>query len=60
MKWGFQWGKVGSGAATFLVGGGIAVALLLAIGRLFLWPAGAAVVGFFVMLSGLIGEEGIW
>lgn len=60
MKWGFQWGKVGSGAATFVVAGGITVALLLVTDRLFFWPAGIAIVGFFVMLSGFIGEEGVW
>ncbi|MBN2293335.1 MAG: hypothetical protein JXM70_12980 [Pirellulales bacterium] len=51
MKWGFQWGKVGSGAVTFLLAGGITVALLLVTGRLFFWSAGIAVIGFFVGFS---------
>ena len=60
MKWGFQWGKVGSGATTFLVCGGITVALLLITGRLFIWLAILAVGGLLLMLSGLLGEEGVW
>ena len=60
MKWGFQWGKVAAGAAGLLIGGGITVALLLSTDRIFFWPAGIAVVGLFTMLSGLMGEEGVW
>jgi hypothetical protein len=58
-RWGFQWGKVGSGAVMFLIGGGITLVGLLG-GRLIIWPAALAVVGLFTMLSGLIGEEGVW
>lgn len=60
MKWGFQWGKMFSGGATFLVAGGFTLAFLLATGRLLLATTGIAVIGFFVMLPGLMGEEGIW
>ena len=60
MKWGFQWGKVGSGAVLFLIGAVISLVLFFGAGRVNLWAAGAMVVGFFTMLSGLIGEEGVW
>jgi hypothetical protein len=59
-RWGFQWGKVGSGALMLLVGGGITSAGWLAAGRISLWAAGLAIVGLFTMLSGLTGEEGVW
>lgn len=36
MKWGFPWGKVASGAATFLVAGGVTLVFLLATDRLLL------------------------
>lgn len=59
-RWGFQWWKVGSGAAMFLIGGGITLAILIGTGRLFFWPATIAVIGLFTMISGLIGEESVW
>ncbi|MBN1911630.1 MAG: hypothetical protein JW818_17950 [Pirellulales bacterium] len=59
-RWGFQWGKVGAGALMFLVGGGISLALYYGAGRINLWAAGTTVVGLFLMLSGLMGEEGVW
>jgi hypothetical protein len=58
-RWGFQWGKVGSGAVMLLVGGGISLALWQT-GTISFWLIGLAVVGAFTMLSGLMGEEGIW
>ncbi len=58
-RWGFQWGKVATGGLMFLVGGGIALAGWFA-GVLIVWAAVVAVVGLFTMLSGLMGEEGIW
>jgi hypothetical protein len=58
--WGADWAKVGGGLTTCLVAGGITAALLFTTGRLFLWPAGIAVVGLFTALSGLMGEEGVW
>lgn len=58
-RWGFQWGKVGSGAVMLLIGGGISLALWEA-GYINFWAAGLAVVGLLTMLSGLIGEEGVW
>ena len=60
IRWGFQWGKVASGGAMFLIGGGFTLALVVTTGYPFYWPAGIAVVGLFTMLSGLMGEEGIW
>jgi hypothetical protein len=58
-RWGFQWGKVGSGLVMLLIGGGISLALWLN-GYVNLWAAGLAAVGLFTMLSGLLGEEGVW
>jgi hypothetical protein len=58
-RWGFQWGKVASGGVMLLIGGGISFALWLG-GIVNLWAAGLAVVGLFTMLSGLMGEEGVW
>lgn len=60
VRWGFQWGKVASGGLMLLVFGGITLAAWLATGWINLWLVGLAVVGFFTMLSGLMGEEGIW
>jgi len=60
IRWGFQWEKVIGGGVTFLIAGGITIGLIISTGYLFYWPAGVAVVGFFTMLSGLMGEEGIW
>jgi hypothetical protein len=60
IKWGFDWGKVAGGGLTFLIAGGITLALVVTTGRLYFWPAGIAVVGLFTCLSGLMGEEGIW
>jgi hypothetical protein len=60
VRWGFDWGKVAGGLLTFLIAGGITVALVFTTGRLFFWPAGVAIVGLFTALSGLMGEEGIW
>ncbi len=59
-RWGFQWGKVATGASMFFVGGGISLALWLGAHMVNHWAAGIAIVGFFTMLSGLVGEEGIW
>lgn len=59
VRWGFQWGKVASGSLMFLVGGVILLVGWLA-GRIILWGVVLAVAGIFTMLSGLIGEEGIW
>lgn len=59
MRWGFDWARVGSGALMLLIGGGISLVLGLG-GRFNLWAIGFAVVGLVTMLSGLIGEEGIW
>jgi hypothetical protein len=60
IRWGFDWGKVAGGALTFLIAGGITVGLVVTTGYLYFWPAGIAIVGFFTMLSGLMGEEGVW
>ncbi len=59
VRWGFQWGKVGTGLVMLLVGGGISLGLWQT-GIISFWAIGAAVVGLFTTLSGLIGEEGVW
>ena len=59
VRWGFDWARVGSGATMLLIGGGISLVLGLG-GRISLWAIGLAVVGLVTMLTGLIGEEGIW
>ena len=58
-RWGFEWGKVASGALMLLAGGGITLAGWFA-GRIFIWAAILAVVGFFTMINGLMGEDGVW
>ena len=60
VRWGFDWGKVGGGLATFLIAGGITVGLLIATDRLFIWPAIIAGGGLITCLAGLMGEEGVW
>ncbi len=60
MRWGFQWGKVASGAAIFLLAGGFTLVCFLATDRLLFTTSFIAGSGFFVMLSGLMGKEGIW
>ena len=59
LRWGFQWGKVGSGAVMFLVGGGISLVLWQG-GYVNFWAIGATVIGAFTILSGLMGEDGVW
>jgi hypothetical protein len=60
VRWGFDWGKVGGGLATFLIAGGITIGLLVATDRLYIWPAVVAGGGLITCLSGLMGEEGVW
>jgi hypothetical protein len=60
VRWGFDWGKVAAGGLTFLIAGSITVGLVITTGYLYFWPAGIAIVGLFTMLTGLMGEEGIW
>ncbi len=60
VRWGFQWGKVGAGATMLLIGGGISAALWFGDHIVSGWAVIAAVVGFFTMINGLMGEEGIW
>jgi hypothetical protein len=60
VRWGFDWGKVGGGLATFLIAGGITIGLLIATDRLYIWPAVIAGGGLITCLSGLMGEEGVW
>jgi hypothetical protein len=60
VRWGFDWGKVAGGLVAFLVFGGITAAIAMSTGRIVIYTAGAAIVGLFTMLSGLMGEEGIW
>ena len=58
-RWGFQWGRIVSGAVMLLIGGGISLALWQA-GRINFWAIGVGVVGILTMLSGLMGEDGVW
>jgi len=60
IRWGFDWGKVVAGLGTFLIFGGITAAMAMSTGRISLYLAGAAIVGLFTALNGLMGEEGIW
>ncbi len=58
-RWGFQWWKVGSGGAMFLIFGGISLAAFLG-GFIVPWAIAMAVIGLGTMIAGLIGEEGVW
>jgi hypothetical protein len=60
LKWGFDWAKVGGGLITFLIAGGITYGVFMSSGRIYIWPAIAAVGGLFTALSGLMGEDGVW
>ena len=60
IKWGFDWGKVAGGLATFVLAGGFTLFMVLATDRIYFWPAGVAIVGLFTALSGLMGEDGVW
>lgn len=59
-RWGIQWGKFGSGAALFLIGGGISAALWFGMHAINLWAAAATVIGACMMFMGLLGEDGVW
>ena len=54
--WGADWGKVGGGLLTFLVCGGITVAMVTTTGRISIYLAVVAVGGLFTALSGLMGD----
>lgn len=58
-RWGFDWTKVASGAGMFLIGGGVTLAGWFA-GWISTWAVILAIVGFFTMLNGLMGEDGVW
>ena len=58
-RWGFKWGQVGSGGLMLLGGGGVALVAYLG-GVIWFWPIVIAIVGLFTILSGLMGEEGVW
>ena len=60
VRWGFQWHKVGGGAAMFVGAGLATLFLVLTTGRIFIYLAVITIIGLFTMLSGLMGEEGIW
>lgn len=59
-RWGFQWGKVASGGVMLLVGAGITAVGWFADRRIFIWAVALTVVGFFTMINGLMGEDGVW
>ncbi|HWB13710.1 MAG TPA: hypothetical protein VG826_31080 [Pirellulales bacterium] len=58
-RWGFEWGKVASGGLMLLVGGSITLVGWLA-GWISVWAVILAVAGFFTMINGLMGEDGVW
>ena len=58
IRWGFDWGKVGGGLGTFLVAGGITLALMETTGRIYFWPAGVAIVGLFTRVIRFDGRRG--
>jgi len=63
VRWGFQWGKVFLGAAIAILAGGAAAMIIINTGRLRRGTAtlvAAAMGGIFMMINGLMGEEGIW
>jgi hypothetical protein len=63
IKWGFDWGKVVAGLASFLIFGGLTVALVMSTGRVSrgtVYLAVPAIAGLFTAINGLMGEEGIW
>jgi hypothetical protein len=63
IRWGFDWGKVAAGSATFLICGGLAVLLVMGTGRVrrgTIILGIAAMGGLFTAINGLMGEEGIW
>jgi hypothetical protein len=60
VAWGFDWGKVVGGLASFVLFGGITAALAMSTGRISIYLAFLAVAGLFTALTGLMGEEGIW
>ena len=59
MRWGFNWPQVGTGGAMFL-GGGLVALVVYAGGRIWFFPIAIAFVGLFIMLNGLMGEDGVW
>lgn len=63
VRWGFQWEKFFAGLAAFVLGGGAAAFLIITTGRINRLTLALVVVAFggvFTMISGLMGEEGIW
>jgi hypothetical protein len=63
IRWGFDWGKVAVGLASFVIFGGLAVALVMSSGRVSrgtMYLALPAIAGLFTAINGLMGEEGIW
>lgn len=63
VRWGFQWGKVFLGLAIAIGAGGLAAMIIINTGRLRRGTAtliAAAMGGVFMMINGLMGEEGIW
>jgi len=58
-RWGFEWGKVVSGGLMLLCGGGITLAGWF-LGWISIWAVVLMVAGFFTMITGLMGEDGVW
>jgi hypothetical protein len=58
-SWGVDWTKVGGGGLAFVLGGGGCVLLWMS-GYINIWLIIVTVGGLFTMLTGLMGEEGIW
>jgi hypothetical protein len=63
IRWGFDWGKVAVGLASFVIFGGLTVAIVMSTGRISrgtMYLAVPAIAGLFTAINGLMGEEGIW
>lgn len=63
--WGFKWDRVLYGIACLLAGGLWLVGSIwwmggVVVGRIFFLGVGVCVAGLFLVLDGLMGEEGIW
>lgn len=58
-RWGFDWVAISSGGTMILAGLAI-LAVGLVGGRIIFWGGILVIFGFFSVVKGLIGEQGIW
>lgn len=59
VQWGMDTVALSSGAVSLLIGLAIIGVGLLA-GRIMIWGAVLVVIGFFGIIKGLVGKEGVW